>query len=472
MRRRQNGILKQRDYSMRKYSTVLAAALALGLLSDASAQVASVSLPRTELEQLFTVYERIKAQYVETVDDKKLLTDAMRGMVSSLDPHSQFLDADDLAELDKANSGQYVGIGVEVEIDQGRINVVALTEGGPAEAAGMVAGDSIVSIDGAAVSGLRGGEVAKRMRGEPGSVVTLALMGPAGRSLRQVRVRRTPIHSATVKLRMAGPGLAWIRIAEFEGATVADLVAALNEAGKAGEPRGLILDLRNDPGGLVTAAVGVATAFLPIDSTLFSTRGRMPGTTSAVSANSRFYRLAGRPDDLAGLPEWTRRVPMAVLVNGASASSAELVAGALQDHRRARVIGSQSFGKGSIQMVLPLAADSAVKLTVARYFTPDGREIQGRGITPDVIVSPAAASTAANGVAMREADLANHLERLDASEQAAAGAVKRSAVEHTGTFGTPKDLALKAAVAALAPPSRLGDPLEAAWRRARALFKG
>ena len=456
---------------MRKYSSVLAVALTLGLPPAASAEVASVSLPRTELEQLFTVYERIKGQYVENVDDKKLLTDAMRGMVSSLDPHSQYLNADDLAELDKANSGQYVGIGVEVEIDQGQINVMTVTEGGPAEASGMVAGDSIVAIDGAAVSGLRTGEVSRRMRGAPGSVVTLTLMGPAARSLRQVRVQRAPIHSATVKLRMAAPGLAWIRIAEFEGATVSDLVAALKEAGKTGVPRGLILDLRNDPGGLVTAAVGVAAAFLPIDSALFSTRGRMPGTTSEVSASQRFYQNAGKPDALAGLPEWTRRVPMAVLVNGASASSAELVAGALQDHGRAKVIGSQTFGKGSIQMVLPLAADSAVKLTVARYFTPNGREIQGRGITPDVTI----ASGAANGVALRESDLANYLAPVldsNAPPQAETVAGKRGATERTNTFGTPSDKALKAAVAALAPPSRLGAPIEAAFRRARALFDG
>lgn len=458
---------------MRKYSSVLAVALALGLISDASAQEASVSLPRMELEQLFTVYERIKGQYVENVDDKKLLTDAIRGMVSSLDPHSQFLNADDLAELDKANSGQYVGIGVEVEIDQGQINVMALTEGGPAEASGMVAGDSIVSIDGTAVSGMRISEVTRRMRGEPGSVVTLALMGPAGRSLRQVRVRRASLHSATVKLRMAAPGLAWIRIAEFEGATVSDLVAALKEAGKTGVPRGLILDLRNDPGGLVTAAVGVATAFLPVDAMLFSTRGRMPGTTAEVTANQRFYQNAGKPDELAGLPEWTRRVPMVVLVNGASASSAELVAGALQDHGRAKVIGSQTFGKGSIQMVLPLTADSAVKMTVARYFTPNGTEIQGRGITPDVSI----ASGAATGVALRESDLANHLAPVldnngPRQEETVAGTGKRSATERTNTFGTPKDKVLKAAVAALTPPSRLGAPIEAAFRRAKALFDG
>jgi carboxyl-terminal processing protease len=463
---------------MRKYSSVVVATLCLGLLSTASAQVSTVSLPRTELEQLFTAYERIKAQYVENVDDKKLLTDAIRGMVSSLDPHSQFLDAEDLAELDKANSGQYIGIGLEVEIDHGQMTVTALTEGGPAEAAGIAVGDAIVSIDGVAVSGMRISELGKRMRGEPGSSVTLALAGQAKKaSLREVRVPRTPIHRATVKMRMAGPGLAWIRISEFEGATLPDLISALKEVGAAGEPRGLILDLRNDPGGLVTSAVGVAAAFLPPDTVLFSARGRMPGTTSEVTANERFYRTAGKPDGLAGLPEWTRRVPMAVLVNGASASSSELVAGALQDNGRAKVFGSRTFGKGSIQAVLPLAADSAVKLTVARYFTPKGREIQGKGITPDVIIASGNDSLAANGIEMRESDLANHLEPVADSgavsdEATVADTGKRSAVERTDTFGTTKDKTLKAAVAALAPRTGLGTQIKATVRRAKALIEG
>jgi carboxyl-terminal processing protease len=278
-------------------------------------------------------------------------------------------------------------------------------------------------------------------------------------------------------MRMAAPGVAWIRISEFEGATLSDLNTALNNVGIAGEPKGLILDLRNDPGGLVTAAVGVATAFLPVDSVLFSARGRVPGTTSEVSANGRFYRTAGKSDELAGLPEWTRRVPMAVLVNGGSASSAELVAGALQDHGRAKVYGSQTFGKGSIRMVLPLGTDSAVKLTVARYFTPNGREIQGQGIMPDVIVRSAADSAAANGVEMRESDLAHHLApATDSSaapdDETVAATGKRSAVEDVNTFGTPKDRALKAAIAALAPRTGLGAPLAAALRRAKALIDG
>jgi carboxyl-terminal processing protease len=455
---------------MKKYSSVVAAALWFGLGSAVSARETVVSLPKAELEQLFAAYERIKAQYVDNVDDKKLLADAISGMVSSLDPHSQFLDQDDLAELEKARTGEYVGIGIEVAIDHGLINVTALTEGGPAEAAGIVPGDCIVSIDGVAVSGLRVSEVSKRMLGAPGSTVKLSLAGQARQALRVVSVARTPIHTETVKMRMTAPGLAWIRISEFEGPTLADLIDALKKVDALGEPKGLILDLRNDPGGLVTAAVGVAAAFLPADTVLFSARGRMQGTNSEVSANQRFYRMAGQPDELARLPEWTRRVPLVVLVNGASASSAELVAGALQDHGRAKVIGSQTFGKGSIQMVLPLTEGSAVKLTVARYFTPSGREIQAQGITPDVVIPSAAANMAANGVAMREADLANHLAPTadsgpasDSETVAATG--KRTAAENTATFGTPSDRALKVAVATLAPHPSAGGQLAATFRR-------
>jgi carboxyl-terminal processing protease len=462
---------------MRKSLFVVVATLWLGLLSSAAAEVSQVSLPRNELEQLFSAYESIKAQYVENVDEKKLLTDAIRGMVSSLDPHSTFLNADEMAEMQKAESGQYVGIGLQIEIAHGQINVVGLTEDGPAQAAGIVTGDTIVSIDGVAVSALRISEVTKRMRGEPGSFVTLGLAGKAKSSSWQVRLARIQLHTATVKMRMAGPRLAWIRISEFEGETVADLVAALRNAGAAGEPQGLILDLRNDPGGLITAAVGVATAFLPLDTVLFSARGRMPGVNSEVSASARYYRIPGKPDDLAGLPEWTRRVPMAVLVNGASASSAELVAGALQDHGRARVFGSRTFGKGSIQMVVPLAKDSAIKLTVARYFTPKGREIQSQGITPDVIIAPAVNSSVADGAALRESDLANHLAPVAnagavSDEDTVAQTAERAPVENANSFGTPKDQAWQAAVAALTPRTRLGTRLEAGLRRAKALFNG
>ncbi|MDB5907129.1 MAG: family peptidase [Massilia sp.] len=451
---------------MHKYLPAIATALWLGLAGAAAAQGLEVALPKSELEQLFTAYDLIKSKYVEPVDDKKLLTDAIGGMVAALDPHSQFMSKDDLAELAKSESGEYVGVGMEVEIDQGLIKVTALTEGGPAESAGIVTGDLVMSIDGAAVTELRTSEVMKRMRGIPGSIVKLGVAGQGTQPLRVVSLARAPIHNDTVKIRKLANGIAWIRISEFEGATLADLVAALTSVDAPGAPKGAILDLRNNPGGLVTAAVGVAAAFLPADTVLFSAHGRMQGTDSVVSANARYYQTAGRPDDLAHLPEWTRSVPLVVLVNGGSASSAELVAGALQDHQRARIIGSQTFGKGSIQMVLPLQQGTAVKLTVARYFTPNGREIQARGITPDVVIAPSASSLAAKGVAIRESDLANHLvPENDTGGEMVAGPKQRAATEDPKTFGASGDKALNAAIATLAPQPERGAQVAAALRR-------
>lgn len=456
-----------------KCKSAIAAVLWLGLATAVQAEQAVVTLPKAEVEQLLAAYALIKGQYVEDVDDKKLLTDAIGGMVAALDPHSNYLNKEDLAELDKENSGQHVGVGVEVEIEHGQIKVMALTEGGPAERAGILPGDSILSIDGVAVTGLRTHEVARLMRGVPGSVVKLGVLGQGGKALRHVSLARATLHAETVQLRQAAPGIAWIRISRFEGPTAADLVGALKTLDAAGEPKGLILDLRNDPGGLVAAAVGVAAAFLPPDSVLFSARGRMAGTTTEVVANQRYYRSPGKPDELARLPAWARRVPLTVLVNGASASAAELVAGALQDHGRAKVIGSQTFGKGSIQAVMPLTADSALKMTVARYYTPAGRAIQAKGITPDIVVAQAASRGAeANGLEIREADLAHHLPAASVAGEVGseAGVVKRATAENTQMFGTPGDKTLQVAIATYEAQAPNGRPVAAAIQRLAAVL--
>jgi carboxyl-terminal processing protease len=440
---------------MKKCFSAVAAALWLALAPAVHAEEVTVSVPKAELEQLVAAYALVKGQYVDAVDDKKLFTDAISGMLAELDPHSQYLNKQDLEELEKGDAGEYVGIGVEVEIDHGQIKVTALTEGGPAERAGIVPGDSIVSIDHVAVSGLRMDDFARRIRGLTGSLVKVSVLGQGTQGLRVVSLARAAIHNQTVTTHMAAPGIAWIRISEFDAPTAADLIGALRGLDATGGPKGLILDMRNDPGGLITAAVGVAAAFLPPDTALFSARGRMAGTNTTVSANERYYRTTGKPDVLAQLPGWARSVPLVVLVNGASASAAELVAGALQDHGRAKVVGSQTFGKGSIQMVLPLSADTAIKMTVARYFTPKGREIQAQGIRPDIVVPPAHASEAGKELQMSEADLPHHLPAVALSEPepgTAGGADTRTyaPAEKTEMFGTSDDKALLAAVAALA----------------------
>jgi len=422
--------------------------------APAATVTSSLPLPQAEMEKLLAAYAMIKRNYVGQADDKKLFEGAIAGMLGSLDAHSQYMNSDDMHDLDRENSGEYVGIGIEVQLDRDRMRVVSTG----ADSAGIRAGDVIASIDGTALAGLSSSEVGRRMRGAPGSVVTVGLMQGSGREGKPhtLRITRAELHDATVTTRMAAPGLAWIRISAFGGATGSDLAAALKKLDGKAPPRGLVLDLRNDPGGLVPAAVGVAGAFLAPGSVVFSARGNAPGANATVTVDPRYYREQDEADVLAGLPAWTRTVPLTVLVNGASASAAELVAGALQDNRRATIVGSRTFGKGSIQSVVPLGADDGIKFTVARYFTPEGHEIQAHGVTPDVAVAPAAGAD--DEPMLREADLANHLPPADGA-QAVAAASGREPVESTRTFGTRDDKALQAALGLLAPAQAHGGSL-------------
>ena len=420
-----------------------------------------LAVKQAALNEMMNAYSQVEMHYVDPIDDKKVFADAIGGMLAALDPHSQYLDKEELDELEKMKSGDYVGIGVEVDIERGAIQVHALSPGGAAELGGVRPGDAIIAIDGTAVTGLTSSGIGKRMRGAPGSSVELELARPGARESIKVRLVRAALHSKTVAVQVAKPGLVRVRIAEFGGSTTADLAASLKALDRDGGPKGLILDLRNDPGGLISAAAGVAATFLEPDAVLFSSRGRMPGSTETMVADSAAFEALVQTDVLKTLPGWTRSVPLTVLVNGASASAAELVAGALQDHGRAKVVGSQTFGKGSIQTVIPLSSESAIKLTVARYFTPSGKEIQARGITPDVVIKQAFPDSAANGVFLREVDLANHLPTINDADQGAVQKLKRPTAEKTSMFGTANDLALQTAVALLSPaPSGL-----------RALFK-
>ena len=436
----------------------LPARAAESLSAPAPAAAATVtrplSLPQAEMEKLLAAYALVKQNYVGQADDQKLFDGAIAGMLGSLDAHSQYMSTDDMRDLERENTGAYAGIGIEVQLDRDRMRVVSAGADSPAARAGIRAGDVIASIDGVSLAGLSNSEVARRMRGAPGSVVTVGLLrgSAADGRPRTLRITRAALHDATVSTRMAAPGLAWIRISAFGGATGADLAAALKKLDGNGSaqaaPRGLVLDLRNDPGGLVPVAVSVAGAFLAPGSVVFSARGNAPGANATVTVDPRYYQEAGQADVLAGLPAWTRTVPLTVLVNGASASAAELVAGALQDNRRATVVGSRTFGKGSIQSVIPLGTDDGIKFTVARYFTPHGHEIQARGVTPDVVVTPAAAAD--DEPMLREADLANHLPPADAAPAVAASG-SHEAVEDTRMFGTRDDKALQAALGLLAP---------------------
>jgi len=438
--------------------TLVAAPLSLSLLlgaipgANGATRTASqsVTIARSDLAELLDAYSLIKMQYVNQVDDRKLLGAAIGGMLKSLDPHSDYLDKEGMLALERETSGQYVGIGMEVAAENGMMRVQSLAEDGPAERGGVRAGDRVIALGGQAVTGLAYAEIARRVRGAPGSVLEVVLAREGEARPRTLHLVRAALRSDSVTLRSAGKGLAWIRIAEFARATGADLNAALVKAGEGGTPPGLILDLRNDPGGLVNAAADVAAAFLAPDQALFLVRGR--GAEERVDVG-----MGGTPGEGAqgpGAPAWARTVPLVVLVNGASASAAELLAGALQDHGRATVVGSRTFGKGSIQTVIPLSEDSAVKMTVARYATPLGREIQATGLAPDIAVG----GTGRGALLLHEADLANHLPALDG-----AGPGTPAAADDARLFGSASDLALAAAVAQLQPPAPPTAALARRW---------
>jgi carboxyl-terminal processing protease len=429
--------------------TLKSLALAATLFACASAGAAEpAAFPVEDMRRFVDAYALIRQNYVGPVDDKKLINEAIAGMAASLDPHSEFLSGEDLKAYERDASGEYVGVGLEVEMSGKDVRVVSALENSPADRAGVRAGDIIVSVDGPGAGQPTRQQLAKRMRGAAGTVVTLALLRPGQADARTVQLTREQLKDETVRARSAAPGIAWLRIAQFQGATAAELVAKLREAGAAGAPKGLVLDLRNDPGGLVSAAVGVAAAFLPADAVVFSTRGRMDGASAVVTASRRYYKEVDAADPLEGLPAWSRTVPLTVLVNGASVSAAELVAGALQDSGRATVIGTQTFGKGSIQALIPLSEDSAMKMTLARYYTPSGRAIQAYGIKPDMLVAMRAAPGEALPAMPREADLPGHLEQ-EASGRAGRAAVPPASPDASSAFGSAADLPLHAAVALL-----------------------
>jgi carboxyl-terminal processing protease len=367
-------------------------------------------LPLDELRQLADVYGLIKSDYVEPVQDKKLLSDAIAGMVASLDPHSVYLDEKDFAEMRETVEGKFVGVGVEVAMEDGYVKIVSPIEDTPAFKAGIKAGDLITRIDNVPVKGLSLDEAISRMRGEPHSKVLLTIARRGAETPWVVPVERQEIHMASVKAKLVEPGYAWLRISQFQEETVDELASKIKEL-YAQNPhiKGLVLDLRNDPGGLLQSAIGVSSAFLPQNEVIVSTKGQLAEFNTTYYGRRDFYATKPGSDPLAKLPAALKSVPMVVLVNTGSASASEIVAGALQDYKRAIVMGSQTFGKGSVQTLRQLTENTAVKLTTARYYTPKGRSIQARGIIPDLKVDETAEGDGLNALRVREADLDHHL---------------------------------------------------------------
>ena len=367
-------------------------------------------LPLEELQQLAAVFSMVKSDYVEPVDEKKLITDAISGMVNSLDPHSQYFDKKSFKEFREGTTGRFVGVGIEITQEDGLVKVVTPIEGTPAFKAGIKPNDLITKIDDTAVKGLSLNEAVKRMRGEPNTKVLLTIFRKDENRSFPVTITREEIRTQSVRGKVIEPGYAWIRLSQFQERTVEDFTRKLEEMYKQ-EPnmKGLVLDLRNDPGGLLDAAVAVSAAFLPENSNVVSTNGQLPESKFTYKASPEFYQRRGAGDPLKRLPAALKSVPLVVLVNEGSASASEIVAGALQDYKRGIIMGNQTFGKGSVQTVRPLGPDTGLKITTARYYTPSGRSIQAKGIVPDVMVDETEEGNVFSALRTREADLEKHL---------------------------------------------------------------
>jgi carboxyl-terminal processing protease len=380
--------------------------LSLNFSAVAQREAARFPLPVDELRAFAEVFGAIKSSYVETVEDKKLITEAISGMLTGLDPHSAYLDQDAFRELQVGTQGKFGGLGIEVGMEEGFVKVVSPIEDTPAFRAGLKPGDFIIKIDDTSVKGMTLNDAVKRMRGKPKTSIRLTIMRKGETKPFEVTLIRDEIQVQSVKSKLIEPGYGWIRVAQFQEHTGEDLVKHIEGLYKSGPLEGLILDLRNDPGGLLNGAVGISSAFLPPRAAVVSTDGRTEDAKKKYIAAPEDYLRGSRSDYLKNLPAAVKTVPMVVLVNAGSASASEIVAGALQDHKRATLIGTSTFGKGSVQTILPLGNNTAIKLTTARYYTPSGRSIQAKGIIPDIVVEDPTTPTVGR---LREADLEKHL---------------------------------------------------------------
>ncbi len=433
---------------------VMVGAVAGGLVStqfQAIARSPVSQLPLEELQQLASVFSMVKSDYVEPVDEKKLITDAISGMVAGLDPHSQYFDKKTFKEFREGTSGSFVGVGIEMSMEDGLVKVVSPIEGSPAFRAGLKSGDLITRIDDTPVKGLTVDQAVKRMRGEPNTKVVLSIFRKAENRSFPVTIVREQIRQQSVRARLLEPGYAWVRVSQFQDRTVEDFVKKVEDIYKQ-DPniKGLVLDLRNDPGGLLEASVAIAAAFLPPETVVVSTNGQIAESKAVFKASPEYYLRRGSSDPLKRLPAALKNVPLVVLVNEGSASASEIVAGALQDHKRAVVMGAQTFGKGSVQTVRQLSPETALKITTARYYTPTGKSIQAKGIVPDVMLDETAEGNLFAALRPREADLDKHLNSGQGAE------VKDEAREKAREEARKK-LEEEAAKRAAAPPKPLPE---------------
>lgn len=361
-------------------------------------------LPLDEIRTFTEVFAKVKNDYVEPVDDRKLLESAIRGMLEGLDPHSAYLDKEDYRELQEGTSGEFGGLGIEVGMEDGFIKVISPIDDTPAQRAGVKPGDLIIRLDDTPVKGMALNDAVERMRGKPGTQITLTIVREGEDKPLHLTLTRDVVKVKSVRSNMLEPGFAYLRVSSFQTHTAEDLRDELEKLHKdnGSDLKGVVLDLRNNPGGILSAAVGVSDLFLESGMIVY-TEGRVKDSK---------LKFTAKPEDVLNA------APMVVLVNEGSASASEIVAGALQDHKRALIMGQKTFGKGSVQTILPMANDAALKLTTARYYTPSGRSIQASGIVPDIVIKPVRIEDVDDkGDVVTEADLSRHLEN-DTTEKA------------------------------------------------------
>lgn len=415
----------KRDFGLIAAGVTIGASLIFGQMVFADKVDTKPDLPLDELRAFSEIFGRIKNNYVEPVEDKELLQNAIRGMLAGLDPHSTYLDLKDFKELREGTSGEFGGLGIEVTMEDGFVKVVSPIDDTPAALGGVLAGDLIVRLDDTPVKGLSLNDAVDIMRGEPGSKLLLTIIREGADKPIKIELTRAIIKVKSVKQKTLEAGYGYIRISTFAARTGASLKEAISalKVENDGDLKGLVLDLRNNPGGLLDAAVEVSDAFI--------TKGLIVYTEGRIKDSSQ--KFIAKPDD------YLKGAPLVVLVNGGSASASEIVAGALQDHKRAVILGTKTFGKGSVQTVMPLTNDTAVKMTTARYYTPSGRSIQAEGIVPDITMATVKISNGDdnNFALLREQDLTKHLDNPNAATEKP---VTDKAIDGTdGIDGTDED---------------------------------
>ncbi|RKZ65075.1 MAG: peptidase S41 [Gammaproteobacteria bacterium] len=384
----------------------ISVSLTSSVLAEKDATTTSAGLPLNELRNFSDIFARVKSDYVEEVDDKTLLEHAIRGMLTGLDPHSTYLSPEEYKELKIGTTGKFGGLGIQVGMEDGFVKVISPIDDTPAFRAGLESGDLIIRLNDKSVKGMTLNDAVKIMRGKPGTDIKLTVIREGADKPLPFTVTRDIISVNSVKSRILEPDYGYIRISNFQSKTARDLVTEISKLKKdnKNELKGLVLDLRNNPGGVLSAAADVSDAFIN-DGKLVYTKGRIENTE---------FEFNAKPGDIMN------GSPVVVLINGGSASASEIVAGALQDHRRAVIMGSKSFGKGSVQTIQELRSGGAVKITTARYFTPNGRSIQGEGITPDIVLEKYTITDTKTEASLRikESDLTGSITNPTKSQEA------------------------------------------------------